>query len=539
MSNKRPAILMAVLLLLVLGYVWYPHLDLSKPPPPLPGANSVSNLVVSRDADGRWFADYDYFFTGEPAGAHLQTYLSTEEMKETRVWHGYVPAERGDHHVHKQIERPSTTNQASVTKSVTIQIRSYQAALAQRDVERTIEWPDARTWELNRQIVGQPPDKILAKAVALIDGGRDYELDEARELLQGLTTRDPRFDGAYVELARVAMKSNWGPDGLHQAESLLDSALQIRPDNVNAKILLAYVYVHQRRDKLALPILEEVSKSDPPNLWLWSTWGELLTMQHKPEAAIEKYRASIGHPPTRDTYDRARMDAYEHLLALQEQRKDLDGMDATYRQRVADYGVTGCFGTRYAHFLLQQRGDYEGAMAMARRSIDASCTDVGAREILGLAYYIRWCDDKGPGAMESLNQARVFLPPGPKALYLLASGERTVPAARKLIAGGEAVDQRDNLGLDALAYALHQKDFTVAKRLLKLGARPETPIGPDDMPVAFLPVIESDLDGVRLMRQSGVDYATLRFRGMSALDQAKATGDRRMIELLASHSERI
>jgi Tfp pilus assembly protein PilF len=128
------------------------------------------------------------------------------------------------------------------------------------------------------------------------------------------------------------MKSNWGPEGLHQAEKLLASALQIRPDSVNAKILLGYVYAHQGRHKQSEALFVDASQTDTKNLWLWSNWGEVLVMQGKLEPAIQKYREAVKRPREHDTYDRARLDAYAHLLPLLEQRKDLDGMEALLKQ---------------------------------------------------------------------------------------------------------------------------------------------------------------------------------------------------------------
>jgi hypothetical protein len=57
-------------------------------------------------------------------------------------------------------------------------------------------------------------------------------------------------------------------------------------------------------------------------------------------------------------------------------------------------------------------------------------------------------------------------------------------------------------------------------------------VGNEKIPVALLPVITSNVDGVRVMQQFGVDYSKLRFRGMTAIDHAKRVGDRRLLEAL-------
>jgi len=113
---------------------------------------------------------------------------------------------------------------------------------------------------------------------------------------------------------------------------------------------------------------------------------------------------------------------------------------------------------------------------------------------------------------------------------LLATSDRTTAAARKLIAAGEPIDQLDNDRLTALAYALQNQDLPAAKRLLALGAHPDTPVGFEEVPVALLPVLSGDIEGVRLMRRSGVNYSKLKYRGATALEIAKGIGKPALID---------
>jgi hypothetical protein len=78
------------------------------------------------------------------------------------------------------------------------------------------------------------------------------------------------------------------------------------------------------------------------------------------------------------------------------------------------------------------------------------------------------------------------------------------------------------------------KDFATARRLIRLGARPDTPVGPSDMPVALLPVLMRDFEGIKLMTRSGVDYSKLKFQGSTALDHARETHDRQLLDALES-----
>ena len=549
MSSKRPVVLMGILLALVLAYVakpaWEPYvygtaLHAAKP---LAGKNSVSGLKVQRDANGRWMATLDYFYTGEPMGA----YLLIKQLRDTGAGNtptaagpgpggSYVPVQRGSHHASVELQR-SYTEDILVTKQIVAELLGGGKVIASQTLAQTIIWPDYRTWYFDRQLAGKTPDELLKQAVAAIDNASTQpQLDEAKRILERLIARDAQFDAAYVELARVAMKSNWGPEGLHQAENFLASALRIRPDSVNAKILLGYVYSHQQRYKESEALFVQSAQTDTKNLWLWANWGELLAMQGKLEQSEQKYREAVTRPRPNDTYDRARLDAYAHLLALLERRKDLDGMEALHKQRAEEFGPSSCYSAEYARFLLQQRGDTTAAIALARQSLDANC-GIPAREVLGLAHYVVWANTTSPQRDSSLDQARIFLPAGPRLLYLLATSDRTVTAAQRLVAAGESIEQLDNDKLNALAHALGQKDLVAARRLMKLGARADAPIGEDNMPVALLPVMSTDISAIHLMQKLGVDYSKLRYRGATAIDYAKQMGDSRLLKALTERAQ--
>jgi ankyrin repeat protein len=156
-----------------------------------------------------------------------------------------------------------------------------------------------------------------------------------------------------------------------------------------------------------------------------------------------------------------------------------------------------------------------------------------------MAHYVSWAGNSGPAQIESLNQARVLLPAGPRTLHLLAASDRTLVAAKRLIESGESIDQRDNAKMTALAYALAQRDLAAAQRLLRLGARPEAKIGYDDMPAALIPVMRADVAGIRLMQQSGVDYAKLKFQDMTAFEFARQLGDKALVDALDPKARRL
>jgi tetratricopeptide (TPR) repeat protein len=549
MSFRRPVVLLGVALALFLGFHYgadlYPQLEavwhpMPATPKPLEGKNSISNLTVRQTKPGVWTADFDYFYTGEPAWAGLRIDLgrasgSSDGSAGPEDLQTSLPRpQRGAHHMSHQINYPRAQIETRLVTAKLVKDLTLDNAIATQEVSQVIDWPDMPTWIRNQQLANGTPRDSLKQAVALIDIGEEATLAQAKSILEQLIGQNPRFDAGYVELARIALKQNPGPDGLHQAEGLLGSALQIQPDSANAKILLGNVYAHQKRFGEAEALFVDAEKANPPNLWLWENWGELYLMQGKADQAIAKFREAIDRPMTHDTYDRARAQAYVRLLALLGQRKDYDGMEALYRQRVAEFGPGACFTVDYAQFKLQVRGDTQGAIDLARGALNQNCEDSDARRLLGLASYVQWAGADDPKRTEALNQARVFLPPGPEALYLLATGERSLAALRKLLASGEKIDERGGDNMTALAYALRNRDFSAARRLLALGASAQTPVGPLGAPVALIPVMQGDVDEIRLMQRSGVDYSKLRFRGATALDFARQSGNKQLLDALTS-----
>jgi len=552
MSIRRPIILvlgtaLALFLGLHYGRDLYPQLEAAlhpapAEPKPLDGKNSITNLTVRQTRPGVWTADFDYFYTGQPAWAGMRIDLggasgSSDGIVGTENLQTSLPRpERGTHHVSHEINYPHAQIETQRVTAKLLKEITLDHVIVSQEVTQLIDWPDIPTWIRDKQLAAATPEDSLKRAVALIDSEGESELAEAKSILEQLIAQNPRFDEGYVELARIAMKQNWSPEGLHQAEGLLGSALQIRPDSANAKILLGYVYAQQKRFPQAEALFADAEKSNPPNLWLWANWGDLYSMQGKTDQAMAKYREAIARPMTHDTYDRARNQAYIRLLALLEQRKDYDGMEVLYRQRVAEFGPGACYTVDYAKFKLQIRGDTQGAIDLSRGALNQNCEDSGARRVLGMANYVSWATAGGPH-QEALNEARVFLPPGPIALYMLATGERSLPALKKLLASGEKIDERDSGNMTALAYALQDRDLQAARRLLTLGARPDFPVGPAGVPLALVPVMEVQVDEIRLLQHSGVDYTKLHFRGATALDYARQSGNKELLNVLAGKGE--
>jgi tetratricopeptide (TPR) repeat protein len=509
----------------------------------LPANNVISGLKAERAPDGGWVVTVDYHYTGLPAGARLeikQSATRTEANVDPVPYRaGTVVMEKGRHSAKLRLERPSDEVDRFTQQLTAEMWDPRNAVITSLVVAQKLEWPDAAAMRMDNQVAGKSPELLMKQAVALIETGEPSALRQAKLLLERLLKLHPRLDQAYLELARVAMKTNWSPDGLREAEALIQSALQLRPDSVNARILLGYVYTNQGRLEEGLALFEEAARTGTNNLWLWTNWGELLVQQGQQDPAIQKFREAIKRPPTRDTNDGARQQAYFRLLQVYATRGNLDAVEALHKQRRADYPGTICYDLAHARFLVTMRGDAAGAESILNTLPPKKCESGDGRMLVTLVRYVAWASAKESDRAEALRLARVSMPVSPRLFYLLAESDHTLAAARRLVATGEKVTMQDNQRMDALAYALAEGDAAAAGRLLAIGARTDTLVGPEQMPVALLPVASGDVAGVDLMQRAGVDYTQLRFRGMSALDVARQKGDQRLLRALESRSRRL
>lgn len=543
MSSKRAVALMALLLVLMAGYAAYPRIEdwyyfgrhAEKPAEPLPGINKVTNLQVKLRPDGKWGLSFDYFYTGAPAYArvqldHLVDGQPNGEAATQTI--GLGPALRGQQRFEGEL--PMFGVEARNSHKVTVALRAGPRTLVEASQVQTIPWPDMLEASI-RELVGKSdPAPALESAEILIDRGDEVSLDQARKLLLALVDKHPKADHAYVELARVAMKTQWNEGGLAQAEALIRSALQIRPDSANAKILLGYVHANRGRYKEAEALFAEVGALNPPvkNIWLWTNWGELREQEGRRGEAIAKYREAVAQPPTSATYERARRYAYDKAVVLLEAGNDVDAADAMHRQRTQAYPKDACLVVAHARFVALQRGDTAAAAQLLQTA--ERCPLDRVQPVQALLHYVNWAGSGEPPKAEVLNQARAIMPASPHLFYVLAGSDRSAEVLRKLVTvGGEKIGMRDAARMDALAIALSTRDFAAASRLLKLGAKPDALIGPQGMPVALLPVMMRDFEGIRLMRRAGIDYRKLAYAGQTAVQQARQAGDAPLVRALA------
>lgn len=529
--------------------------------PPLKEVQEISNLQIIRQADGRWIASFDVDFMSLPKVAEVQIAAFTgpnasESDTPFRLGNKIVSrsilAQPKTIHLDLELEFPTwvknpgdrgenntVVQNGTVTDKVVVRLVrnntfNERVILAKKVVDQVINWPSYSTWETDRKIGSEGSVAVLNRAIELIDAGNEISLYEAKIKLERLLSKDDKLVQAYIELARVAMKTTGGLEGLRHAEILLNSAIKIEPNSADAKILRGYVYSHQDRHALAELDFSQAAKSNPKNVWLWSNWGESLTKQKKYEAAVSMYRKAVDSPVSNESYDRARVDAYDRLIGLYNHNYDIQAIDAIHQQRLKDYGVKTCYAADYALFKLQNYADAEGAIELTSAIANVSCDNLLPKEVLGMAYYVKWSKMTSGDRESALRNARISFPSGARLFYLLGGSDKTLDTAKQLAKIGEVVDQSDNRKMTALAYAVNAKQADTALRLLQIGARPTVTVGHDEVPIALLPIFTDDLTMIELMRKFGVDYATLSYRGNTAREYALARGNRKLIEALSN-----
>ena len=169
-------------------------------------------------------ATVTYFYTGRPEGVGIRigafTGPTAPEISDVSNYpFAFLPAKRGHQQTTAELHRPNG-NDETVTRRVAAQLIGTGQVLATLQIEQSIDWPTFETWYRNLEASALTPAQNLERAVALIDAGDRGNFEEARSILERLLTQDPKLDAAYVELARVAMKTNWGPPGCARRKTI-------------------------------------------------------------------------------------------------------------------------------------------------------------------------------------------------------------------------------------------------------------------------------------------------------------------------------
>ena len=513
---------------------------------PLPGINSITNATVSQDDSGHWFLLFDYYWTGQPSGVVLSYVtlggndpLQPAALPQNSV---YLPPQKGNHQMRVEIKRPLVGVDVRMTR---IRLQFMKAAppnweeVLAVDVPTDIQWPDVDTEEVLESLRNKTPEKFLEEVSLMIDSGTKPSFEFARKHLTVFLEKYPNNHFAYSELARLTYKSNGGPEGLRQAETYLDTARQIAPQDADVWADLAYVYTLQGRYKEAQSLFIAASKVEQRSPWLWYEWGVWYLVQKKTSQAKDMFSRILEEKPASHQAQRARVAAYNQLIFIYKDENQLDQLEAMYERRYSDFKTINCYAAELAEFVVIQRGNAVRALEISSQSPDVNCKNPFMQEITGLAYYVLWANGD-PGQRPSLlNRARITYPSGTRLVYRLASSDSMLKVLMDLMTTGESIDQLDNAKMTALAYAIQNKDYLTAKRLLLLHAKVDVVVGASEMPLALIPVISEDYQGIKLLRQFGADYAKIKYQGTTAIDFAKQAGNKKLLNAVEEHEQNL
>jgi Tfp pilus assembly protein PilF len=258
----------------------------------------------------------------------------------------------------------------------------------------------------------------LAQAVALLDGyrGDGGDLEAAREMLDAILRKDPRYAPAHREYVRYFIMSghtsylNFQPGSLEAAEKSLNKALEINPNYAEAYVLAGHLYRMMRRPAEAKAALTKADALGTPDPWLQNNWADLLMDEGKYDEAMQRYNKVLdsGTPNKK-----AMGVAFEGLTSYYQKTGRLDDADATYKKSLA-YEPGAWSHGNYAWFLLCSRDDYEAALPQIRQALKIMDYGVGEQTLVAVLHR-KWAAQvlKGESGDAEMAEARAISPVSP------------------------------------------------------------------------------------------------------------------------------
>lgn len=540
---------LAVILLLALGYLLfgpdsyfrsrgaqYPQTTYKT----LPGNNEIVSVTLIEVSTYKAELEIEYFYNGAVgpyALLHIEIPLSADSADTTKQIRTAVRINTGKNKIKAPVHRFLSGVPAKLqTKTAKVAIlRPGGGELVSRTFEQTIYWPSSDQFSLASNELGEV-ERLYKLCVDTIDSERD--LDNAKRGLEKILLAKPEYVPAYAELARYQMKTNWSPDGLAQAEQSLNTALRLDPNHANSHVLIGYVYTHQRRFKEAEAALRKAEKIGTGNIWLYTNWGVLRALEGKRHEAIEKYRKAIEAPPSLKTHERARSDAYVHLLEIFTADKRWSEADTLHQQRITKYPDNGCHKADYALFHLVRNGDHENAIAIGSKALEQQCPvqHIDERLILAMAYYTKWAKLLGSGADartadQHFNRGQALYSDMPKLLYSLARSSHTATVIPSLKRRGIVVDAPDREGISALVHSIINRDMVATDNLIRHGSNVNQRLNADGLTPLMLAASRGDYDFVAMLLRKGADR-NLRTRSGYTAERIAAMGGHKKIAAL-------
>lgn len=259
---------------------------------------------------------------------------------------------------------------------------------------------------------------LTAEAQTLLDKAFGYgaAVDEAAQKLYRALTLDPGYAKAYVQVCRLQIIGGpesgriFAPMEADTAELAIVKALKLDPQDGQAWVLKAHLYIDMHRLSEAKQALARAEKVGTDDVWLKLHWAEVYEEQGELDLAAENYRAAIagGTPSVR-----AFALAYQQLTSYYVMKHDWSKAEEIYRAHLKLEPDNSRVRADYAAALVRH-GQFSKAIPPAREALQIR-SDNTARRTLALALYGHWATLLAAGenrktALPYLEEARSIIP---------------------------------------------------------------------------------------------------------------------------------
>jgi tetratricopeptide (TPR) repeat protein len=216
--------------------------------------------------------------------------------------------------------------------------------------------------------------------------------DQALELAEIATDRDPRNPDALMQKANVLLRLDRRP----QAEALLESALEAEPESPKLNVFYAQNFeLPEGRLDAAEARLRAALDRDPYRVMGWYTLGQVLDRSGREQEALESYRQGLQ----RRSDDVGLHATLGQLLArlgqLDEAEPHLEeAIRLSHTFRAPVYVSLGA--------LKAEKGQYADAEALYRRVLEIAPKDAAARNNLAITLYRTGRRDEAEGMLRGI-----------------------------------------------------------------------------------------------------------------------------------------
>jgi len=515
-----------------------------------PASNKIFSLKVVSDEPNEIKIEVDYFYNGEDGqditlGAVLESDQEMPMFYQARPV--FINVFKGRNTARLKFRRHNEVLESFKTERIRVFLASYQTRKSvDMKIEHLHEWPSLVPDQNQLATDTEYQESVLNNAIILIDTNNSPALmQEAEKKLKKLISVNPRMVRAYIELARLRMKTDGqkgheNSDGVLQAERLLKVALRIDPEYADTYVLLGYVYAVKGQTQDAKAVLKKAEQLGTKNLWLYYNWALAHKKENDKEGALQMYLKGINSPINLmdlklKSHNRAVPYIFEEAIQILEDKQDWNTLEVVHNKRTAllkDY----CSKQSFARFLVLHRSRYQEALALSEMEPVQSCKADG-QLTLAIGYLAKWSDKQvkisDADRQNLYYKAIASMPDIQVLLSTMASSEYMENALASMRASNLNIDEKDVNGFTALAYSVGQGDVEGVKRLMRHGASLKHRFS-NNWTFLMLAAQGGSEKMVRFLLSMGQKKEEKEVHGLKAADIAKLYGHPHLVRLLSN-----